>query len=111
MGAGQAILPDHLNCLGVAVNHYRPRRAAASRAAGSGCMLSGVVAAYVAANPESRLQAAAAAVSMFGLAGELAAARAERDGAGNATYSNYLIDGVFGMDAATLERGARHDLR
>ena len=78
---------------------------------GSGCMLSGVVAAYVAANPESRLQAAAAAVSMFGLAGELAAARAERDGAGNATYSNYLIDGVFGMDAATLERGARHDLR
>ena len=78
---------------------------------GSGCMLSGVVAAYVAANPESRLQAAAAAVSMFGLAGELAAARAERDGAGNATYSNYLIDGVFGMDAAALERGARHELR
>ncbi len=78
---------------------------------GSGCMLTAVVAAYLAANPDRQLEAAAAAFAMFGLAGELAAERAERDGAGNATYSNYLIDEVCKMDAATLERGARYELR
>lgn len=76
---------------------------------GSGCMLSGVVAAYLAANPARRLEAAAAAVAMFGLAGERAAERAGREGAGNATYSNYLIDEVFKMDAASLAAGARYE--
>lgn len=80
------------------------------RITGSGCMLSGVVAAYIAANPAERLEAAAAAVSMFGLAGELAARRAERDGAGNATYSNYLIDEVFKLDAEGFANGARCEL-
>lgn len=78
---------------------------------GSGCMLTAVVAAYIASNPACRLDAAAAAFAMFGLAGKLAADRALEEGRGNATYSNYLIDEVCRMDAATLDRGALYELR
>lgn len=77
---------------------------------GSGCMLSAVTAAYLAANPDDRLGAVAAAFAMFGLAGKLAAERAESEGVGNATFSNYLIDAVGAMDAATLNRGALYEL-
>ena len=77
---------------------------------GSGCMLSGITAAYVAANPGCELEAVAAAFCMYGLAGKLAAERALEEGVGNATYSNYLIDEVFKMDAETAQRGAIYDL-
>lgn len=78
---------------------------------GSGCMLTAVVGAYLAANPGEPLEAVAAAFAMFGLAGKLAAERAIEEGAGNATFSNYLIDEVYKMDAATLDRGAIYELR
>lgn len=77
---------------------------------GSGCMLSAVTAAYLAANPDDRLGAVAAAFAMFGLAGKLAAERAEAEGVGNATFSNYLVDAVSAMDAETLNRGALYEL-
>jgi len=77
---------------------------------GSGCMLSAVVAAYLAANPGNELSAVAAAFAMFGLAGKLAAEKALQLGCGNATYSNLLIDEVCKMDAATLDRGAIYEL-
>jgi hydroxyethylthiazole kinase len=76
---------------------------------GSGCMLTAVTAAYVAANPAQQLEAVAAAFAMFGLAGKLAAERALEEGAGNATFSNYLIDEVYKMDAATLDKGAIYE--
>ena len=77
---------------------------------GSGCMLSGVVAAYVVANPDRVLDAVTCALAMYGLAGERAAERAGREGVGNATYSDYLIDAVSLMDAASVEAGARVEL-
>lgn len=77
---------------------------------GSGCMLSGVVAAYLAANPADPLEAVAAAFCMYGLAGKYAADRAIEEGVGNATYSNYLIDEVFKMTVEKLEQGAIYDL-
>lgn len=77
---------------------------------GSGCMLTAVVAAYLAANPGFELEAVAAAFAMFGLAGKLAAEKALELGCGNATYSNLLIDEVCAMDARTLDRGAIYEL-
>ena len=77
---------------------------------GSGCMLSAVVAAYLAANPEQPLAAVASAFTMFGLAGKLAAEKANELGCGNATYSNLLIDEVCKMDARTLDKGAIYEL-
>ena len=38
---------------------------------GTGCQLSGVMTAYITANPDNQLEAAAAAVCVMGLAGEI----------------------------------------
>lgn len=76
---------------------------------GTGCQLSGMMTAYLAANPEQPLKAAAAAVCTMGLAGELAWNRMQ-DGDGNATYRNRIIDAVYNMTGEDLEKGARYEL-
>lgn len=78
---------------------------------GSGCMLSAVTAAYLTANPDRPLEAVAAAFAGYGLAGERAAARATREGRGNATFSNYLIDEVSLLTPEDLAAGAKVELR
>lgn len=76
------------------------------RITGSGCMLSCICAAYVAANPQTPLEGALAAVVHMGLAGEMAAGRlSTADGTG--TFRTYLIDALDRMDGAALEAGAR----
>lgn len=74
---------------------------------GTGCQLSCLTAAYVTANPDRPLQAAAAAVCAMGVCGEIAR---ERMGSqdGNATYRNYIIDAVCNLDGETLERRASY---
>lgn len=76
---------------------------------GTGCQLSGIMAAFTAAHPD-KLEAAAAAVAAMGLAGELAWSRME-DGDGNSTYRNRIIDAIYNMDGETLERGAKYEVR
>lgn len=77
---------------------------------GTGCQLSGLLTAFLAANPDNLLEAAAAAVSAMGLAGEIALSRME-PGDGNATYRNRIIDAVCNLDGQALEKGARYELR
>lgn len=80
------------------------------RITGSGCMLSGLVTAVVAANPGQELQAAAAAVCAMGLAGEQAAARMQgQDGTGS--FRTYLLDALSRMQGPDLEKGARYEVR
>lgn len=74
---------------------------------GSGCMLSGLMTAYLSANPEEPLLACAAAACAMGVAGELAWNHLP-EYAGNASYRNALIDAICRMDADTLERSARY---
>lgn len=77
---------------------------------GTGCQLSAMTAAYVTANPEHPLEAAAAAVSAMGLAGEIAHTRlSEMDG--NSTYRNYIIDAIYNMTPEKLEKGAKYEVR
>lgn len=77
---------------------------------GTGCQLSAMSAAFVAANPDHPLEAAAAAVSAMGYAGELAHGRlTEKDG--NATYRNYIIDAIYNMTPEMLEKGANYEVR
>ena len=66
--------------------------------------------AYLVANPEQKLEAAAAAVCTMGLAGEIGFSRMQ-DGDGNSTYRNRIIDAIYNMDAKTLEEGAKYELR
>ena len=77
---------------------------------GTGCQLSGMMTAYVTANPERPLEAAAAAVCIMGLAGELGWSRMQ-DGDGNSTYRNRIIDAVYNMTGGELEKGAKYGVR
>lgn len=79
------------------------------RVTGTGCMLSAVTAAFLAANPGRPFEAAVAAVAAMGLCGETAAARlGPRDG--SAALRNFLIDAMVRLTPAELERGAKVDL-
>ena len=77
---------------------------------GTGCQLSGMMTAYVIANPENRLEAAAAAVCVMGLAGEIGWERMQ-EGDGNATYRNRIIDAIYNMTGEELEKGAKYEVR
>lgn len=77
---------------------------------GTGCQLSALTAAFLAANPDQPLEAAAAAVCAMGLCGEIAHARlAPEDG--NSTYRNYIIDAIYHLTPAQLEKGANYEVR
>lgn len=76
---------------------------------GTGCQLSALTAAYVTANPDASLEAAAAAVCAMGVCGEIAHDRLN-DKDGNSSYRNYIIDAVYHLDGATLERCARYQI-
>ena len=80
-----------------------------SRITGTGCMLSAMTTAYLAANPYDPFEAVCAAVCAMGLAGELAHRRlGPQDG--NASYRNYIIDAIYHMSGAQLEEGAKYEL-
>lgn len=80
-----------------------------SRITGTGCQLSALTAAFLGANPERPLEAAAAAVCAMGLAGELGWARmGPLDG--NIAYRGYLIDAIYHLSGETLEKGARYEV-
>ena len=77
---------------------------------GTGCQLSGMMTAFLTANPEQKLEAAAAAVCTMGLAGEIGWSYMQK-GDGNATYRNRIIDAIFNMTGDALEEGAKYELR
>ena len=81
-----------------------------SRITGTGCQLSALTTAFLVANPGYKLEAAAAAVCMMGLAGEIGWANMQ-PGDGNSTYRSRIIDAIFNMTGDTLEEGAKYELR
>ena len=80
------------------------------RITGTGCQLSGMMTAFLVANPDNQTEAAAAAVCAMGLAGEIGWSRMW-EGDGNATYRNRIIDAIYNMDGAALDAGARYEIR
>lgn len=80
------------------------------RITGTGCQLSGMMTAFITANPENPAAAAAAAVCAMGLAGEIGWDRMQ-PGDGNSTYRNRIIDAIYNMTGEQLERGARYEIR
>ena len=81
-----------------------------SRITGTSCQLSALTTAFLVANPGHKLEAAAAAVCMMGLAGEIGWANMQ-PGDGNSTYRNRIIDAIFNMTGDVLEEGAKYELR
>ena len=80
------------------------------RITGTGCQLSGMITAFLVANPDNKLEAAAAAVIMMGLAGEIGYHNMQSCD-GNATYRNRIIDAIYHMDGETLLAGAKYEIR
>ena len=79
------------------------------RVTGAGCMLSVLTAAFVGANPDRPLAAAAAAVCAMGLCGETAAARLTGE-EGTGTLRMYLMDVVSNLTGEQLDQGANDEL-
>ena len=80
-----------------------------SKITGTGCQLSGLMTAFLIANPKTPLEAAAASVCVMGLAGEIGYANMQK-GDGNFTYRNRIIDAVYNMDGDILENGAKYEI-
>ena len=81
-----------------------------SRITGTGCMLSGLATAYAVANPDHITEAVAASVCVMGLAGEIGVSNM-KDGEGNSSLRNHIIDAIYNMDAEILNKGAKYELR
>lgn len=81
-----------------------------SRITGTGCQLSGIMTAFIAANPDNPLEACASAVCTMGIAGEIAFSRLSEHG-GNAELRNKIIDAVYNMTSSEIERGAKYEIR
>ena len=77
---------------------------------GTGCQLSGLMTAYLVANPEQKIEAAAAAVCTMGLAGEIGWSYMQK-GDGNSTYRNRIIDAIYNMTKEQLDEGAKYEVR
>lgn len=77
---------------------------------GTGCQLSAMTAAYIAANQEHILEAASAAVCAMGICGEKAYNRLTKID-GNATYRTYIIDEVYNLTPDELERNGKYEIR
>lgn len=80
------------------------------RITGTGCQLSALTTAFVAASPDEPLEATVAAICTMGLCGEKAFARMA-SGDGNSSYRNRIIDDVCNLTPEMLEHGATYELR
>lgn len=87
----------------------RNGRSEMGRITGTGCMLSGIMAAFVAANPGNTLEACAASVCLMGLAGEIGYSHLQAH-EGNSTYRNRIIDAIYTMTGGILDRGAKYEI-
>lgn len=74
-----------------------------SKITGTGCMLSAMTAAYVAANPNELLSAAVCAVATMGIAGELAAEKVTAKALGTGSLRTHIIDAISQMTPQCIE--------
>ena len=88
---------------GVTVYAVRNGRAEMGRVTGTGCQLSALLAAALAAHPSGALAAVAETVALMGTAGEIAWAQmGEHDG--NAAYRTRIIDAIYRMTSEELSK-------
>ena len=80
-----------------------------ARITGSGCMLTSLIGAFCGADHDPFLTVCSAMAAM-GISGELADAKRIRNGTGNATFRNDLIDAVFNLTEEQLKEGVRYEL-
>ena len=79
-----------------------------ARITGSGCMLTSLIGAFCGAY-EDTFAAACAAMAAMGISGEIAEEKRLRNGTGNATFRNDLIDAAFNMTEEKMKEGVRYE--
>lgn len=77
---------------------------------GSGCMLTTLMGAFCGANEEQIFEAAALAVAVMGIAGELAEEKRIQNKTGNATFRNALIDAIFNITAEQIKEKINYEI-
>ena len=83
--------------------------AAMARITGSGCMLTALIGAFCGAC-EDPFAATCSAMTAMGISGEIAETKRLRNGTGNATFRNDLIDAVFNLTKEQLKQGVRYEI-
>lgn len=78
---------------------------------GTGCMLTAITGAYVAANSQNQLLATVCATVLMGYSGELALERMHREETGIGSLRVYLMDYLYLMDANQLQGGQKIEKR
>lgn len=77
---------------------------------GTGCMLSGMITSFCAADSHHLFEAACAAVMTMGIAGEKAS-EAMLPSMGNATYRARIIDAVYTMKETDFKESVRYEMQ
>ena len=80
-----------------------------ARITGSGCMLTSLIGAFCGACGDPFF-AACSAMAVMGISGEIAEEKRLRNGTGNATFRNDLIDAVFNMTEEKMKEGVRYEV-
>lgn len=78
---------------------------------GTGCMLAGLIGAFVGANPKNVLESTTLAVGMMGLSGELANKKMIKEDVGTSSLRMFLIDYVSKLDEESLKEGLKIEIR
>lgn len=76
---------------------------------GSGCILAGIIAAFVCANKDEPLKAALAAICCNGVAGDLAKQKNVLTKVGNMTFKQNLIDEIYKMSDEKIKDLAKFE--
>ena len=82
-----------------------------SKITGTGCMLSGIIAAYISVNEDNMLEAVATAVTVMGVSAERALSKVKRDDVGTASFKTYLIDEISKLNYEKLKGGMKVEIR
>lgn len=77
-----------------------------SQLSGSGCLLSALLTAYLASNPERQLEGAVTALCAMGLCGEKAA----KISRGNGSFAMNLLEELGNLTGEILEQGAEYEI-
>lgn len=80
-----------------------------ARITGSGCMLTALIGAFCGTCKDPFL-ATCAAMAAMGISGEIAEEKRLRNGTGNATFRNDLIDALFNLTQEQLKQGVRYEI-
>ena len=80
-----------------------------ARITGSGCMLTSLIGAFCGACADPFF-ATCSAMAAMSVSGEIAEKKRLRNGTGNATFRNDLIDAVFNLTEEQLTKGVRYEI-